>query len=105
MIGKKLSRVPKHKQFNYKTRYYSAEKEKLAKRMEMLTKAKAGDKEAIKERMVSRMRKGYIDTSKTRSQALLKSNLLLFGLIVGLSVFAFLFIHRYLPTLVDAMYR
>lgn len=97
-------KVPKHSKFEHKPRYYDPLKEERLSRHKRLIDVKSGDREAIKQRMRSRMRKGYVDSSKFRSGSVRKSNLILLGLIIVLGLFAYYFIQFQLPNIMEQFY-
>jgi len=97
-------KVPKHSKFEHKPRYYDPLKEEREARHKRLKDIKSGDREAIKQRMRSRMRKGYVNSSKFRSGSVRRSNFILLGVIVVLCLFAYYFIQFQLPQIMEQFY-
>ena len=97
-------KVPKHSKFEHKPIYYDPLKEERQSRHKRLMDAKNGDREAIKLRMRSRMRKGYVDSSKFRSRSVRKSNFILLGVIIVLALFTYFFIQFQLPEILENFY-
>ncbi|MFN7116950.1 MAG: hypothetical protein ACK4TA_09145 [Saprospiraceae bacterium] len=97
----KFTRVPRHKQFEYKPRFWNPEKEELEERLKRTEELKSDDPEAIKARISSGFRNkgyGYGDRELSfRRRETKRSNYTLL-LIVAILLFAFwYFITNYLP--------
>jgi len=95
----RFSRLPKHQQYQYKPRYWDPQKEELEERLKQVENMKGGDAEAIKARLAGGFRRGYQQggQSRFRKQQVMRSNLVLLGLILLLLFLSYLFIRVYLP--------
>lgn len=91
-----MFKITRHQRYEYKPRYYDPVKEELNERVARAKKAKDGDREAIKQRMVGNMRQQRGRRS-TATQAVRRSNMMLLGLVVLLAVILYYVINYYLP--------
>ncbi|MEZ4987369.1 MAG: hypothetical protein R2795_20380 [Saprospiraceae bacterium] len=99
MLGRKLFRVPSHQQFNYKPMYYDPRKEELQERLEAIKELQQEDMEGMKARIASGMRSSHAADERYRSQQVMRSNLILVGVIIMLIVLGYLLLNVYLPEL------
>lgn len=98
----KFFRVPKHQQFEYKTRYWDPKKEELEERLRKVEERKADSVAATKARIASGFRKkGYQVNSDYRRRQARRSNLVLIGIVVVLLILSYLFLAVYLPRIVQ----
>lgn len=98
MAGFKFFRVPKHQQFEYKPRYWDPRKEELQKRLADIEALRQEGLEGTKARISSGLRRSsYLADSSYRRRQVLRSNLLLVGIIVALLIIAYLLLTVYLP--------
>jgi hypothetical protein len=97
-------RLPKHQQWDYKPRYWDPKKEELEERLKRIEEMKSGDAEAMKTRISGGFRRGFGggDYSARKSQVM-RSNLILLGIIVVLVLLAYLFLTLYLPQIAEAL--
>ena len=96
----KVQKVPKHKNFDYKPRYYDAKKEELMARVEAAKGKSGSDAEATKARIKSSLRRSRNNNPALRKQQVFKSNMLLIAIIVALVIIGFVMINVYLPKIV-----
>ena len=94
-------KTPKHQQYQYKPRFWDPKKEELEERMKQIEAAKEGDVEAMKARLAATFRKGYSNDTHLRKRQVMRSNLILLGIIVLLIILSYLFIIVYLPQIAD----
>ena len=99
----RIFRTPKHQRFEYKPRHWNPQKEELHKRLEQIEQMKQNDPEALKARIAQNFRRGSAGNSKARQQAVLRSNLLLVGIIAALAFLTYLFLIVYLPDIANAL--
>ena len=99
----RVFRTPKHQRFEYKPRHWDPKKEELQKRLDQIEKMKQKDPNALKARIAQNFRRGGLGNAQARRQAVLRSNLLLLGIIVVLLMMAYIFITVYLPQIADAL--
>jgi hypothetical protein len=95
-------KVPKHQQFDYKTRYWDPRKEELEERLKKVEERNKNSIEATKARISSGFRnKGYkVDGSFRRRQAM-RSNMILIVVITILLLLSYLLLTVYLPRIVQ----
>ena len=91
----RMFKITRHQRYEYKPRYYDPVKEELKERVERAKKAKDGDRDAIKQRMVGSLRQ--YRSRRSNSKAVKQSNLVLFGLVVALGLVLYFVINYYLP--------
>ena len=96
-------KVPKHQQYEYKPRYWDPRKEELEDRLKRIDKIKGRDAEAVKARLSGGFRRGFEATGVKRSRRgqVMRSNLILVGIIVILLLLSYLLLTVYLPEVVD----
>ena len=99
----RVFRTPKHQRFEYKPRHWDPKKEELQKRLDQIEKMKQKDPNALKARIAQNFRRGGLGNAQARRQAVLRSNLLLLGIIVVLLMMAYIFISVYLTQLDEAL--
>ena len=100
MFGKRsLFRVPKHQQFDYKPMYYDPQKEELEERLQSLRELQKEDIEGTKARIASGMRNSYQADQAYRKQQVLRSNLILAGVVIMLLILGYMLLNVYLPQL------
>jgi hypothetical protein len=113
-------KVKKHESrgFNYKPRYYDAEKEALASKIKALEKKEEAaeketdvkqelvqlEKETIKTRLKEELRHAK-DTSRRDMRGLWKGgNMRIFAILVGLLVFSYIVLQRFLPMFLKMLF-
>lgn len=94
--------VPQHSRFKYIPRYYDPDKEALEKRLKEVEERKGNHPDAMKSRISEGIRRGYGDRS-IRKKNVLKSNLVILGLVIVLCIVAFFFINLYLPRILESL--
>lgn len=100
MFGKRsLFRVPKHQQFDYKPMYYDPQKEELEERLKSLRELQKEDLEGTKARIASGMRSSYQADQAYRQRQVLRSNLILAGVVIMLLILGYMLLNVYLPQL------
>ncbi len=92
-----VTRTPKHRQFDYKPRYWDQEAEEREERLKRLESLKDGSVEGTKARISSGFKRGYRGNSTVRRRQVMRSNLILIGIVVLLLFFCYLFLTVYLP--------
>jgi hypothetical protein len=98
----KFFRIPKHQQFEYKTRYWDPRKEELEERLRKVEERKADGIEATKARIASGFRKkGYHGNKEYRRRQARRSNMILIGIVLVLLLLSYLFLTVYLPRIVQ----
>ena len=98
-----LFRVPKHQQFDYKPMYYDPQKEELEERLEALRELQKDDIDGTKARIASGIRGSYRTDQDYRRRQVLRSNLILVGVVIMLLVLGYLLLNVYLPELNQLM--
>jgi len=99
----KFFKIPKHQRFDYKPRFWDADKEDLEKRMKASGNSKETDAEAMKARISSRLRSrgGYHPGKRDQSKQLFRSNMILLASVVILVILSFIIIQVYLPKILQ----
>jgi len=99
----KFFKVPKHQQFQYKTRYWDPKKEELEERLRVAEERKNDSVEASKARISSSFRRkghySYGNSDFRRREA--RSNLVLLGIVIVLIALSYMFLVVYLPRIVQ----
>ena len=93
----KFFRVPKHQKYDYKPRFWDPKKEALEERLTQIEAIKEGGVEAAKSRISGGFKRGYASNYKAKRQQVLRSNLMLMGIVALLLIMSYLFIIKYLP--------
>ena len=100
MFGKRrMFKVPQHQKFDYKPMYYDPQKEELEERIKGLKELQKDDIEGAKARISSGMRSSYLADQQYRKRQVLRSNLVLIGVVIMLIVLGYLLLNVYLPDL------
>ncbi len=99
----RFTKLPKHRQYEYTPRYWNPEKEELEERLKRIEERKQGDKDAMKSRISSGFRRGYIGGRSLRGKQARRSNAILLGIVVLLIFFTYFALTEYLPGLVESM--
>jgi len=90
---------PLHQKFDYKPRFYDADKEEREARW-----AKYSDDDRKVDHMRSRISAGFRSKSKgANSRAAYRSNIRLVVILILLVVLTFIFLNKYLPVIVDSI--
>jgi hypothetical protein len=96
-------RVPKHQQYDYKPRFWDPKKEELQERLDRIEKIQGGDPDAIKARLSGGFRRGFEQSNTARRGQVLRSNLILLGIVALLIVFSYMILTVYLPEIVNML--
>ncbi|MDX1942727.1 MAG: hypothetical protein SFU99_19340 [Saprospiraceae bacterium] len=98
----RFNKVPKHQQFDYKPRFWDPEKEEQQERLKRIKMMGTDDPEATKSRIAAGFRtRAYGNTGSYRRQQVMRSNAILFAVVVGLLLLTFLLLTNYLPRLIQ----
>lgn len=96
-------KLPKHQQYDYKPRFWDPKKEELEERLKRINEIQEGGTSGAKARISGGFRRGYSMDSKSRSRQVMRSNLMLIGIVVALVVLSYVMISVYLPQIVDVL--
>ena len=99
----KFFRVPKHQKYDYKPRFWNPKKEALEDRLAQIKSIKEGGVEAAKSRISGGFKRGYATNYQAKRQQIMRSNLMLLGIIALLLIMSYLFITKYLPKIATAL--
>ena len=94
---------PKHQQYEYKPRYWDPKKEELEERLKQIEEMQGNDAEAVKARLSSGLRRGYVKDQSIRETQVMRSNMMLLIIIVALVLVSYLVLTVYLPKMVQMM--
>lgn len=99
MPGLRIFRTPKNQQFDYKPRYWDPKKEEMEERRRQLEELRSGGVEGAKARISSGLRRGgsYGTDTRLRQRQVMRSNVILIGVVVMLLVISYLLLQVYLP--------
>jgi hypothetical protein len=100
MISRMFKKIG-NQRYEYRPRYYDSNKEALKERINVINRAKAGDRDAIKQRMRSSMRSQRNTEITAKHRA--KSGVMVFGIFVILLILAFFALELYMPEVVEVM--
>jgi len=103
MALRRFIKLPKHQQYQYKPRFWDPEKEELKDRLRRIEDQKTGGSEGMKARISSGMKKGYLADARERKKLALRSNMVLFAVIIFLLGLCYVFLMVYLPQIVDGI--
>ena len=103
MAALRFFKLPKHQQYQYKPRFWDPKKEEREERLKQIEAVKEGDAEALKARLSANFRKGYTKDTSFRKKQVMRSNLILLGILVLLVVLSYLFIAVYLPKIAESV--
>jgi len=92
-----VTRTPKHRQFDYKPRYWDQEAEEREERLKRLESLKDGSVAGTKARISSGFKRGYRGNSGLRRRQVMRSNLILILIVLLLLFLSYLFLTVYLP--------
>ena len=101
MALKSLFKVPKHQTYEYKPRYWNQKKEELQERLDRIEQIKNGDTTSAKARIAGGFRRGFEASGQGRRASVLKSNLMLLGIVVALLGMSYYFLIYYLPNILN----
>lgn len=90
-------RVPKHQQFEYKPRFYDPQKEELQERLAAVESRKQEGIEGAKNRIRQGIRRSFEQDESYRRRQVLRSNLIVAGIVVMLLVLGYMLLTIYLP--------
>lgn len=96
-------KLPKHQQYQYKPRFWDPKKEEREERLKQIEAMKEGDAEALKARLSANFRKGYAKDTSFRKRQVMRSNLILLGVLALLIILSYLFITVYLPEIANSV--
>lgn len=94
-------RVPKHQKYEYKPRFWDPQKEELQERLDRIELMKKGDADSVKARLSGGFRRGFEASGQARRSSVLKSNLMLLGIVVILLGLSYYFLIYYLPDILN----
>lgn len=97
-------RVPKHRKFDYKPRHWDPEKEEMDERLKRIDEIQRNGVSASKARISGSFRKSYKGNSEYRKSQVVRSNLILFGVIFILVLLSAFFLREFLPGFSEAIY-
>ncbi len=104
MAGFRFFRVPKHQQFDYKPRYWDPRKEELQERLKYLEELQEDGVDGMKARISGGLRRGgYMADNRFRQRQVMRSNLILIGVIIALLILCYLMLMVYLPQIEQMM--
>ncbi len=99
-----LFKIPKNRKYEYMPRYYDAEKAELAERLEkaelLAEDSIEGAKARIAHKLSSRSGNGRAFEPQRR-KAIMRSNLMLVGIIIGLLLISFFLWDMYTPEILE----
>ena len=84
MIGK-MFKTTNHTRFQYRPRYYDSAQEERNKILDNATKAKQGEKDAVKERIARRLNT-YSNRKVSYQGNVLKSNIMLLTIVIVIAL-------------------
>lgn len=94
----RFSKLPKHRQYEYKPRYWDPEKEDLDQRLRRAEARKQDDEGARRERIKSGLRRGgYTRDNSAMRQQVVRTNLRLVAIMAVLFFAAYMVLTQYLP--------
>ena len=96
-------RVPKHQRYEYKPRYWDPKKEELQERLDRVNRIQGEGTDAMKARISSGLKRGYKGDQRLRKQRVMRSNLILIGVIAALVLLSYMFLTVYLPGIVESI--
>lgn len=96
-------KLPKHQQYDYKPRFWDPKKEELEERLKRIDEIQSGGTAGAKARISGGFRRGYSLDSKSRSRQVMRSNLMLVGIVLALVVLSYVMISVYLPQIVEML--
>lgn len=97
-------KLPKHNTYNYKPRYYDAQKEELEERLKKIEDLQNGSVEAAKARLEGGFKRGFNQgNSRFRRKQVAKSNSILFATIIMLGILTFYLLTRFMPGLANLL--
>lgn len=98
MFKFRMSRLPKHKQYNYIPRYWDEAKEDLEMRLKRVDERKNGDPEALKAGISGGLRRrGFVKDTSFRRKQVANSNIRLVAILIMLGGAAYYILTVYLP--------
>jgi len=98
----RVFRVPKHTRYNYIPQYYDPDKEALQERLKDIERQSEDTADGMKRRIASGLKSGYGDSSY-RKKTILRSNVLVLGIVFILIALSVLFINYYLPRILESL--
>ncbi|MCB0571486.1 MAG: hypothetical protein KDC66_17065 [Phaeodactylibacter sp.] len=100
----RLFKLPKNQRYEYKPRYWDPNKEELQKRLKEVEERKGNSVDAVRARLSSSgFRHGFSADNRLRQRQVLRSNLILVGIVVLLILLAYVFLAYYLPRIVESL--
>ena len=98
-----IFRLPKPNTFNYIPRYYDPDKEDLEDRLKKARLERESGTEAMKSRISTGLRQRGGGNRALRKKMVLRSNLIIIGLIVILLVMVALFLNSYFGRILETL--
>ena len=96
-----IFRLPKPQSFNYIPQYYDPDKEELRERLEKIELEKQQNPEAMKSRISSGFRRGGYGDRALRRKLVMRSNLMVIGIIAILLILVALFLNSYFGRILE----
>lgn len=97
----RLFRVPKHRTYDYKPRYWDQDKEELHDRIKKIEEAKAKGIEGMRDRVRAGLQSARVRDYQAMRAQTIRSNVRLIVVVVVLIALTYLAITQYLPRLVQ----
>ncbi|MBV6428248.1 MAG: hypothetical protein KIPDCIKN_02774 [Haliscomenobacter sp.] len=101
----RLFQVPKHKNYEYKPRYWDPKKEELEERIRKIRDAKEKGIEGMGERIRAGMRTSYKRDYSAMQTQVIRANIRLIAIILVLLGASYVVLIQYLPRIVNALER
>lgn len=97
----RLFKLPKHRQYEYKPRYWDQDKEELQERIQKIEEAKAKGLEGMRDRVRAGLQSARIRDYQAMRAQTIRSNVRLLIVIGVLIALTYLAITQYLPRLIQ----
>ncbi len=92
-------RTPRHQQFAYKPRHWDPAEDELAERLQRIEDMKQGGIEGTKARISGNLRRSYKGNETYRRKLIMRSNIVLLGIIALLVLACVFFFQYFIPQL------
>ena len=97
----RLFKVPKHRKYEYKPRYWDQQKEDLKERLRRIEEAKQGNTEGMRDRIRAGLRQSRARDYQSMRTATIQTNVRLLVIIGILIAATYYILNYYLPRLVN----
>lgn len=97
----RLFKVPKHRKYEYKPRYWNQQKEELNERLRRIEDARQGDVEGMRDRIRAGLRQSRARDYQSMRTATIQTNIRLLVIIGILIAATYYILNYYLPRLVN----